>query len=88
MMAVGWNMEDKADEWKELSKGWIEQYNMGFPPFPHVDQVWLDHWEGEWNAAQADPLDGPLFMLFHQFESVNPEGEAEEYIWEPQTNAG
>ncbi|KAI8560166.1 hypothetical protein RHMOL_Rhmol04G0234800 [Rhododendron molle] len=43
MMAVGWKMEDKANEWKELSKDSIERYNMGFPAFPHVDQVWLEH---------------------------------------------
>ncbi|KAI8555211.1 hypothetical protein RHMOL_Rhmol05G0157300 [Rhododendron molle] len=84
MMTVGWKIKDKADEWKKLYEDWIKKYNMGFPTYPHVNQVWLDHWEGKWNAAQADPLDGlSLFMLFHQSELVNPEGEVEEYVWDP-----
>ncbi|KAI8547492.1 hypothetical protein RHMOL_Rhmol07G0200000 [Rhododendron molle] len=58
---------------------------MGFPAALHVDQAWLNHWEGEWNAAQADPLDGlSLFMLYHQPEPVIPEEEVKEYVWDPQ----
>lgn len=61
---------------------------MGFPAAPIVDQAWLDHCEGEWNAAQADPLDGLLlFMLFHQPEPLILEEEVEEYVWDPQPDA-
>ncbi|KAI8560167.1 hypothetical protein RHMOL_Rhmol04G0234900 [Rhododendron molle] len=27
-------------------------------------------------------------MLFHQIESINPEEEVEEYVWDPQPDAG
>ncbi|KAI8559885.1 hypothetical protein RHMOL_Rhmol04G0210500 [Rhododendron molle] len=87
MLAIGWNLEDKTEEWKELVRDWNERYFMGFPPALVVDQAWLNHWEREWKAAQADPLDGlSLFMLFHQPEPVIPEEEAEEYVWDPQPN--
>ncbi|KAI8538391.1 hypothetical protein RHMOL_Rhmol09G0099400 [Rhododendron molle] len=46
---------------------------------PQVDQAWVDQLEAEWEAAQADPLDGlSLFMLFYQPEPASL--EEEEYV--------
>ncbi|KAI8536038.1 hypothetical protein RHMOL_Rhmol10G0224600 [Rhododendron molle] len=86
MLALEWEMEDKAAEWAELSKDWYERYYSGLPAAPHIDQAWVDQMEAEWEAARADPLDGlSLFMLFYQPEPADP--EEEEYVWDPQPTA-
>ncbi|KAI8572753.1 hypothetical protein RHMOL_Rhmol01G0224600 [Rhododendron molle] len=53
---------------------------------PVVDQAWLNHLEEEWNATQADPLDGlSLLMLYYQPKPIDP--KEEDYVWDSEQDA-